>query len=129
MQHRKHIFNDTSKRNQNLSVTLILVLDTLYTSNLARYFAYGPLVAYTVIYLWKNNFTYKIVERVLFGLGEAAAITLFSLYLFGNSYIIQYDLDFFALGLIIFLDVIFYTVKLVSWLKYGKVSIDKINPE
>jgi hypothetical protein len=107
-----------------LLIALIFVLGQQLETNLhiAKYFVYGPLVAYAVLYIWKGVFVYNKTERILFGLGEAIGIAIFSLYVFGLNYIAQYDLDFIGLGAILILDIFYYTVRLISWLVYGKVS-------
>jgi hypothetical protein len=87
---------------------------------MAYYFVYGPIILYAFIYTWKHDFTFKIGERIIFLLGEAVLVTLFSIFLFNPQYIQDYDLDFFGLAAILLMDVIFVIVKLVRLIKYGK---------
>jgi hypothetical protein len=71
---------------------------------------------------------YPIFERIMFGIGEAAAITIYSLFLFAPDRLQQYELDFLGLALILFIDIILLTVRMIGWLVYRKTSVDKINP-
>jgi hypothetical protein len=71
---------------------------------------------------------YPVFERVMFGIGEAAAITIYSLYLFAPDRLKQYELDFLGLALILLIDVIVLIVRMIGWLVYKKTSSDKINP-
>jgi hypothetical protein len=87
---------------------------------LAYYFVYAPIILYAFIYTWKNDFSFKIGERIIFLLGEAIFVTLFSIFLFNPQYIQDYDLDLFGLALVLLIDVIFVIVKLVRLIKYGK---------
>jgi hypothetical protein len=46
------------------------------------------------------------------------------------EYIATYDLDFIGLAIILLLEIIFYLLKIVSLIKYGKEGFDqKINNE
>jgi hypothetical protein len=116
---------------RHLSIVLIFVLGQHVETNttIAKYFVYGPLVIYAVLYLWKGVFMYKIFERIMFGIGEAAAITIYSLFLFAPDHLKQYEIDFLGLALILFVDLIVLTVRMIGWLVYGKTSADKVNPE
>jgi hypothetical protein len=85
-----------------------------------RYFAYPFFIAYAAIYFWKGDFVFKTFERVIFLLGEAVALVMFSLFLGDLAHLIKYELDFVAIVIIIFLDVVVYSVRLVAWIWLGK---------
>lgn len=69
---------------------LVLGYNLETDKQIAKYFVYGPLVAYALLHLWKGVYMYPIFERIMFGLGEAIAIVIFSLYLFDISHLKQY---------------------------------------
>ena len=92
------------------------------TTTIAKYFVYGPLVIYSVLYIWKGIFINKVIERILFGLEESIMIVIFSLYLFDPAHIIQYEIDFVGLAVILLLHIIYITLRLVSWLVYGQLT-------
>ena len=56
---------------RHLSIIVIFVLSQLVETQttIAKYFVYGPLVIYAVLYLWKGTYVYPIMERILFGVG------------------------------------------------------------
>jgi hypothetical protein len=116
---------------RHLSIVIIFVLGQHVETNttLAKYFVYGPLVIYAVLYLWKGIFMYNIFERIIYGIGEAAAITIYSFILFAPDSLKQYEIDFLGLALILFVDLIVLTVRMIGWLVYGKTSTDRVNPE
>lgn len=101
---------------------------TTSKTEIAKYFVYGPLVLYAALFLWKGIYVYKVLERVLTGITEAIAITIFSLYLFDVEDMAKYELDFIGLTLILLLDIIFITLRLVSWLVYGRTDVANANP-
>jgi hypothetical protein len=90
-----------------------------------------PLILYFFIYIWKGEFTYPVMERVIFGLGEAAFLAVFYLFKYDSSDLLSYDLDFFLLGFIILIDLILYFARGISLGVYGTVSKDiaEVNPE
>lgn len=86
---------------------------------LAYNFVFIPLGLYSLIYLWKGEYQFVVGERIIFGLGEGVIIALFGLYLYKSSYIEMYDLDFFGIGGVLLVDLIFYIVKAIRLAKYG----------
>jgi hypothetical protein len=109
-----------------------LVLGAHLTTNkteIAKYFVYGSLVLYATLHLWKGIYVYNALERVLYGIGEAIAITIFSLYLFDVEDMVKYELDFIGLAVILLLDIIFIILRLISWLVYGKTDVANANQE
>ena len=109
---------------RQLSIVVIFLLAQLIetTTTIAKYFVYGPLVIYSVLYIWKGIFINKVIERILFGLEESIMIVIFSLYLFDPAHIIQYEIDFVGLAVILLLHIIYITLRLVSWLVYGQLT-------
>lgn len=49
---------------------------------LAKYFIYGPIVIYDIVFLIKYKFNFKVFERIMFIVQEGILITLFSLFIF-----------------------------------------------
>lgn len=64
----------------------------------------------------------------MYGIGEGAAITIYSLYLFDITHLMDYEIDFLGLALILLLDILIFVIRLIGWLAYGKISADKVNP-
>lgn len=71
---------------------------------------------------------YRVLERILFGLEEAIMITIFSFYLFDPSHMTEYEIDFIGLSVILFIHLTEITIKIVTWLVYGKIDQPKITP-
>lgn len=91
-------------------------------TSIAKYFVYGPLVIYSVLYMWKGIYINKVVERIIFGIEEGIIITLYSLFMFDPVNLALYDVDFFGLAIILLLDIIYITMRMVSWLVYGQLQ-------
>lgn len=49
-------------------------------------------------------------------------ITLYSLFLFDPANLALYDIDFFGLAIILLLNIIYITMRMVSWLVYGQLQ-------
>lgn len=94
-------------------IAALIVIGSL-VDPLAKYFIYGPLCLYFLLYSFKYVFTFKVCERVFFLLGEAVLITLFSIFLFKPSYVSTYSLDLFGLAIVILLEILLFLPKLVS---------------
>ena len=88
------------------------------------------LIVYSLLYLWKGEFKYQIMERVVFFLGDGAFLTLFYIFKYHPEYITQYDLDFFGLAGIMILDILLYLVRGGKLMCYGKSEGQaEVNPE
>jgi hypothetical protein len=112
-----------------ISVVAIAVI-SLKVNSLAQYFIYGPILIYDIVFLVKYKFTFRVLERIFFILEEAALITVFSLFLFGNQYIYNYNLDLIGIAIAIVLDVIIFIPKLISYCKSDEDEVDpEVNPE
>jgi hypothetical protein len=82
---------------------MALVVVSLKNDQMAKYFIYGPIVIYDIVFLLKYKFTFKIFERFIFIVQEAVLITVFSLFLFNKQYIADNNLDLLGLALVILL--------------------------
>jgi hypothetical protein len=51
------------------------------------------------------------MERIIFGLGEAAFLANYFIFKYRVEYIQSYDLDFFFLGFVLLIDILFYLVR------------------
>ena len=88
------------------------------------------LVLYFLVYLWKGDFKYPILERVIFGLGDGAFLTIYYIFKYGPSYITTYDLDFFGLGGGLVIDLVLYIVRGSRLFMYGaSEGRADVNPE
>ena len=70
---------------------------------MAKYFIYGPIVIYDLVFLAKYKFTFRVFERLVFIVQEAVLITIFSLFIFNKQYIADNNIDLLGLGLVILL--------------------------
>lgn len=48
---------------------MAIVVVSVQINSLAKYFIYGPLAIYTLLYLFKYQFTFKVFERLIFFIG------------------------------------------------------------
>jgi hypothetical protein len=96
------------------------------------YGIFGPLVLYLIIVAWKHKFVNPALGRVMFVLGECCMIALFAMYVWGETYIVSYQLDLFLLSGVILFDLIYYIAKIAFYCKNGipadEVDHEKINP-
>jgi hypothetical protein len=53
-------------------------------------------------------------------------ITIFSLYLFDINHMMEYELDFLLIALILLVHIIYIVIRLVSWLVYGQLYEVKV---
>ena len=87
------------------------------------------LIIVPLLQLWKGDFKYPILERIIFFLGEAAFITLYYIFRYRASYITQYDLDFYGLGAILLIDLLLYFVRTIRLACYGRhEGSNAVNP-
>lgn len=77
------------------------------------------LIIYPIIATWKGEFKYPVLERVIFGLGEAAFLANFFIFKYKPEYIQSYDLDFFFLGFVLLIDVFLYLIRAIRIGCYG----------
>lgn len=94
-----------------------LIAISLNINSTAKYILYAPIILYDLVHLIKYNYSYKIVERFCFILTEAVFITIYTMFLFGSAYITQYNLDFFGLGIIVFIEVLILLARVYSYCK------------
>jgi len=87
-----------------MMVVLIAVGDKIYIN--AKYALYGPILVFDIVYIFTYNFVCKVFERILFILSEATFIALYTLFLTNTAYINTYNLDFFAIAIIIAIEII-----------------------
>lgn len=85
-----------------------------YNDSYYCHFIVIPLGLYALLYVWNGEFKFVVMERIVFILGECAFIALIELFKYAPDYITQYELDFFLLGSILFLDILLYLVKTIK---------------
>lgn len=109
---------------------MALVVVSLKINSMAKFFIYGPIVIYDIVFLLKYKFTFRVFERFIFIIQEAVLITVFSLFIFNTSYIYDNNIDLFGLGIVILLELLIFLPKLVAACKSGEDESDpSINPE
>ena len=77
------------------------------------YIVYGIMAIYMLIYSCKNKFTFNVMERLLFWLGEALMISVFSFFLFRVEWLHNYYFDLFFISGVLLMDGVCYVVKIV----------------
>ena len=88
------------------------------------------LIIYFLLYLWKGEFKYPVLERIIFFLGDAVLLTLFFIFKYHNEYITAYDLDFFGVAGVMALDFLLYLVRGGKLFCYGQSEgTSEVHPE
>lgn len=87
------------------------------------------LILYPLVYIWKGEFKYPMLERIIFGLGEAAFLANFFIFKYHPEYIQNYDIDFFLLSFILIIDIVLYLVRACRLGCYGVNENAEVNPE
>ncbi len=111
-------------------MALMAVSVQISTASIAKYLLNVPLGLYTLIFLWKYKFTLKVLERIIIILQDATIITCYNIFVANYNYITSYSLDFFALAIVILLEIITLIPKLVQFCKRSDDDNDpSVNPE
>jgi hypothetical protein len=111
-----------------LVVGTLLGLYQYFGSDIYLHCVMIPLILYSFIHMWKGEFKYPVMERIIFGLGEAAFLTNYFIFKYGPQYIGSYDLDFFFLGFVLFIDILLYVVRACRMVCYGVNENSEVNP-
>jgi hypothetical protein len=99
-------------------------------NSMAKYFIYGAIVIYDIVFLVKYKFNFKVLERIFFIIQEGILITVFSLIIFKPQYLADNNIDLLGLALTILIDLLLFIPKLVSTCKSEEDEEDPaINPE
>ena len=77
-------------------------------------------IVYFLMYLWKGEYKYPVLERIIFFVGEGIFLALFFIFKYKPEYITDYDLDFFGLAIIMGLDFIAFLVRGIKLYCYGQ---------
>jgi hypothetical protein len=109
----------------------ILAIYKFYSNgSTAKYMLNIPLVLYSLIFLIKYKFAYKVVERVAVLLQDAAIIACYNIFVIKYQYVPYNNLDFYALALVLLLEFIFLLPKLVKFFKNEEEDDSSaVNPE
>jgi hypothetical protein len=116
----------------NFRVTSVVALAAVSTqsNSMAKYFIYGPIIIYDLVFLIRYKFLFKCFERFVFIIQEAVLITVYSLFLFNNQYIFTYNIDLFGLAIVIFFELIIFFPRLANACKNDEEQSDpEVNPE
>lgn len=85
---------------------------------------------YSVLYLIFGDYRYKVVERVVFFIGDALFVALYFLFTYQPSYIADYDLDLFGLAALMAIDAVLYVVRGIRMYCFGAYEgVAEVNPE
>lgn len=85
---------------------------------------------YSILYLIFGDYRYKVVERVIFFIGDALFVALYFLFTYQPSYIADYDLDLFGLAVLMAIDAVLYVVRGVRMYCFGAYEgVAEVNPE
>lgn len=110
----------------------LVVIAITQDKKLPYYFIYGVEAIYVFLFTWKNQFIHKKTGRFVFILGEALMVAVFSFFLFKQSLLVDYHLDFIAVSVLLLLDIIYYTAELVHIYKHGVPKhddVERVHPE
>ena len=86
--------------------SLLVVLAQTYGSSAYYYYLALVLVAYAGFYLLKFNFREGWLSKIIYVSGEVIFYFLFSLYVSQSSWLNNYYIDLFGLGIILLIDII-----------------------
>jgi hypothetical protein len=115
--------------NYRIITVIALAVISSTVNSMAKYFIYGPIVIYDIVFLIKYKFTFRIFERIIFIVEEGVLITVYSLFIFGSHYIYDNNLDLIGLALVIFLELMLFIPKLISYCKNEEEDNGQIKPE
>lgn len=85
---------------------------SLKVGEICKYLINIPLVLFTIIYLVKYKFTFKVFERVIVLIQDAVIIACFNIFILKYEYITSYAIDFYALCVVIFLEMLEMIIKI-----------------
>lgn len=94
---------------------MALVVVYRHYGDIVKYFIYGVLAVYDLVYITKYKSTYPKCEILFFTISETILTVLFSFYLFKSPYITDSKVDFLGLALVILLEILLFLPKLCSY--------------
>lgn len=114
-----------------LSTAVLTACYIYYGKDIYLHLIMIALIIYPILHLWKGDFKYPVMERIVFILGEAAFLAIYYIFKYGTDYITQYDVDFFGLGGVLLIDLVLYLIRTTRLICYGgNEGTDKaVNPE
>lgn len=95
------------------------------------YIVYGVYAFYAILFAIKHPFHFRIVGRIIFVLGEAMMVAVFSFFLFKQDFLTNYSLDFILVGALLLIDLVYYIAQLISYYQNGVTETEsqKVVPE
>lgn len=84
-----------------------------------KYGVIGFLAIYLLIYLIKYKFTLKVFERIFVVIQDGVILAIFIIYFIDYSIVANNALDFWALVIVIAIEIIELLIKLVNWCRKG----------
>lgn len=95
------------------------------------YIVYGVYAFYAILFTIKHPFHFRIVGRILFVLGEAMMVAVFSFFLFKQDFLTSYSLDFILVAALLLIDLVYHIAELIDYYRNGvnETESQRIAPE
>lgn len=95
------------------------------------YIVYGVYAFYAILFTIKHPFHFGIVGRIVFALGEALMVAVFSFFLFKQDFLSSYSLDLIFVAALLLIDLVYYIAELISYYRNGvsEAESQKVVPE
>ena len=100
-------------------VGIMLAIYTHSQNQVPLHLAMLAILTYPFIHFWKGEFHYRIVERIVFSLGELAFILNYFLFKYAPSLVAEHHVDFVLLTIVLGIDFGLYSVRVVQVCCYG----------
>lgn len=87
---------------------------------------------YVLFYVIKYKFTFKVVERIFVIVQDGLIIAILNIMVFNFQYILDYHIDFYALAIVLVIEVIEVLIKFIMFCKKGSDDDDEeaaVSPE
>jgi hypothetical protein len=87
---------------------------------------------YVLFYVIKYKFTFKVVERIFMIVQDGLIIATLDIMVFNFQYILDYHIDFYALAIVLAIEIIEVFIKFIMFCKKGSDDDDEeaaVSPE
>ena len=89
------------------------------SNNICYYIIFGVYAVYGILYAIKHNFSFRIIGRIVFVLGECMMVAVFAFFLFKPDLLTNYSLDFLCIGALFLMDVAHHIAEGVHFYRSG----------
>lgn len=79
---------------------------------------------YALFYIIKYKFTFKVVERIFMFIQDGLIIAILNIFIHKYSYISDYRIDFYALAIVLAIELIEIFIKFILYCKKGSDDDD-----